>query len=279
MVSSWSYIEVELIVADYFSMLSAELKGNPYSKEEHRRALIPLLSNRSKGSVEFKHQNISAVLANMGLPYIKGYLPRYNYQGILAEKVSEYVAEHMGLERQFDAFAGKIVKRQDNIDFNGLLVDFPEEENLAQEELRTYARNPVKVNYLEKEQRNKSLGELGEELVLDFEKWNLKRLVGSRIANQVRWISKEEGDGAGYDILSKDPSGCDKYIEVKTTKLTRKTPVFFSKNELDFSMSSREKFYLYRLFSFADDPHMFIKRGSLNDISRHVEALSFKGYL
>jgi hypothetical protein len=48
-------------VADYFAMLQAELNDQPYRKSEHRKALIPQLSGGSEGSVEFKHQNISAV--------------------------------------------------------------------------------------------------------------------------------------------------------------------------------------------------------------------------
>jgi hypothetical protein len=60
--SDWSDIEVELIVVDYLSMLQMELAGQPFSKTEHRRKLHPLLNNRSDGSIEFKHQNISAVL-------------------------------------------------------------------------------------------------------------------------------------------------------------------------------------------------------------------------
>jgi hypothetical protein len=76
----WSRDEVDLIVADYFLMLRAELAGKPYSKAEHNRTLRPLLDNRSKSSIEFKHQNISAVLVGMGLPYIDGYKPAKNYQ-------------------------------------------------------------------------------------------------------------------------------------------------------------------------------------------------------
>ncbi|WP_435017962.1 hypothetical protein TA3x_005585 [Tundrisphaera sp. TA3] len=63
---------MDLIVADYFHMLKAELAGDPYSKAEHNRALQPLLDGRSKSSVEFKHRNISAVLVATGLPYIEG---------------------------------------------------------------------------------------------------------------------------------------------------------------------------------------------------------------
>jgi hypothetical protein len=76
----WSSEEVGLIVADYFAMLRAELAGEPYNKAEHNRALQPLLDGRSKSSIEFKHQNISAVLAENGQPYIAGYRPARNYQ-------------------------------------------------------------------------------------------------------------------------------------------------------------------------------------------------------
>ena len=39
--------------------------GNPYKKSAKRKALEPQLSGRSKGSVEFKHQNVSAVLVEI----------------------------------------------------------------------------------------------------------------------------------------------------------------------------------------------------------------------
>jgi hypothetical protein len=56
-----------------------------------------------------------------------------------------------------------------------------------------------------------------------------------KFAEQIRWISKEEGDGTGFDILSKHLDGKDKYIEVKTTKPGKETPFYFSRNELTFS--------------------------------------------
>jgi hypothetical protein len=79
----WSRDEVDLIVADYFMMLSAELAGEPYNKSDLNRDLRPLLNGRTKSSVEFKHQNISAVLVGMGLPYIDGYKPARNYSQTL----------------------------------------------------------------------------------------------------------------------------------------------------------------------------------------------------
>jgi hypothetical protein len=90
----WTEQEVRLIVADYFSMLEKEILDKPLNKTEHRNALLPQLAERSKGSVEFKHANISAVLAGQGLPYIEGYKPRGNYQALLAQEVEAFLDQH-----------------------------------------------------------------------------------------------------------------------------------------------------------------------------------------
>src|SRR5207248_2327106 len=91
----WTPGEVDLIVADYFAMLGAELSGEVYSKAAHNQDLRPRLNNRSKSSVEYKHQNISAVLIGMGLPYIDGYKPAKNYQRtLLTQAVGEYLIRH-----------------------------------------------------------------------------------------------------------------------------------------------------------------------------------------
>ena len=91
---TWTDIENDLIVADYFAMLADDVSGRPYSKAEHRRALLPLLNNRSEGSIEFKHQNISAVLVGLGEDRIPGYKPAFNYQMALEDAVDRWLAEN-----------------------------------------------------------------------------------------------------------------------------------------------------------------------------------------
>ena len=274
----WSNTEVELIVADYFNMLSFELDGKPYSKVVHRRAIIPLLANRSEGSIEFKHQNISAVLINLGQPYIKGYLPRYNYQKILEEKVIEYLIQKPEIETQFKHFAEKLIyKPKKEINFERIVYDLPVIANVSESE-PNYRMNPIKINYLEREQRNRNLGNSGEELVLKFEKWHLIKNGKENLADQIRWVSKEDGDGAGFDILSRNLNGKDKYIEVKTTKLGKETPFYFSNNELNFSQRHSDYYHLYRLFNFEEDAKMFIRNGGLDSIC-HIVPTNFKGYI
>lgn len=277
MPNSWSNIEVELIIADYFNMLIDELSGIPINKAEHRRKILPFLNNRSEGSIEFKHQNISAILIRLGQPYITGYLPRFNYQKILEEKVIEYLVHNSSIEKHFNQFIEKDIIKPKDIDFINLIVEPPKFEKGLSEPSSLYQRNPIKVNYLEKEQSNNKLGLYGEQLVLEFEKWNLLKLGKEKLAEKVEWISKDMGDGAGFDILSKNLNGTDKYIEVKTTRLGKETPFFFSNNELDFSIKKSSDYQLFRLFNFDTNIRMFIKQGAFNKICNSIPIM-YKGY-
>ena len=104
MAEDWSREEVEATVADYFDMLDQELRGQPYNKTAHRRLLSVRLRNRSDGAIERKHQNISAILLELGFIPIRGYKPASNYQGLLADVVSARyeasIALRKVLERQ-----------------------------------------------------------------------------------------------------------------------------------------------------------------------------------
>lgn len=276
--ADWSRLEVELIVADYFSMLNAELTGTPYNKAAHRRTLLPLLQNRSEGSIEFKHQNISAALIRLGMPYILGYKPLFNYQKDLLERaILDYVQmQKTVLEPKFEAFADQdAASKAGDVDFNDFLEPAPDKGGTSEPEVGYRRRRPFKINYLEREQMNMSLGEKGEQLILAYERWQLERAGKAGLAEQVRWIANED-DGAGFDILSKNPNGTDKYIEVKTTKLSKEAPFFFSRNEYEFSKAKAGDYHLYRVFQFAKSPRMFRAQGSFDAFCR-VEVIGFKG--
>jgi hypothetical protein len=271
----WTNKEVELIVQDYFKMFQLELEQQKYNKSEHRQTLIPLLNNRSKGSVEFKHQNISAVLANMGQPFIKGYKPRSNYQQILEEKVARYLREHrITFEEKFERFADTVISTAyDQINFETIIDDEPEPSQVQE---REPAYRPIKINYLEKEQNNRSLGEKGEKLVIAYEKWRLIKAGRENLADRIEWISKDISDGTGYDILSKNTNGTDRYVEVKTTKLSKETPIYLTKTEIGFAKNKAKEFFLYRVFNFGLKPQLFIKAGEYDSYCK-IQPITFKG--
>jgi hypothetical protein len=78
----WSDAELAIVVAEYGEMLRAQRAGQPYVKVRHNER-VQQATERSKGSVEFKFCNISAVLRDAGGEWVKGYEPRGHYQGAL----------------------------------------------------------------------------------------------------------------------------------------------------------------------------------------------------
>ncbi len=271
MATDWSREEVAATVADYFAMLAAELSGVPYNKAAHRRALIKRLSGRSEQSVEFKHANISAVLIDLGFPYITGYKPRSNYQGLLHDVVSERLVSDSQLLNVAAADADRPIVVPEVEDILGVLTTPPAMQPRDKEPSRgslQATRACISVNYLEREARNRSLGNAGELFVLNFERARLINLGKERLAEKVEHTSQTRGDGAGFDILSYEETGADRLIEVKTTKYGRETPFFVSRNELAVSESETSRYYLYRLFGFNIKPRLFTLSGAFSESCR-----------
>lgn len=84
--NAWTIEELQHLVDTYFSMLEKEQAGLPYSKAEYNRYLQTKIE-RSRGSIEMKWMNVSAVLSERGMVYVKGYKPYPNYQKILQDVV------------------------------------------------------------------------------------------------------------------------------------------------------------------------------------------------
>lgn len=105
------------------------------------------------------------------------------------------------------------------------------------------------IDHIKSQKRNKIIGDLGELLILRFEKKHCPK----KFMKFVSHDSKNIGDGLGYDILSYDDLGHEKYIEVKTTKGDLSVPFFITRNELEKSLLEKNSYYLYRLFNFNVD--------------------------
>ena len=84
------------------------------------------------------------------------------------------------------------------------------------------------------------------------------------LAERVRWVSDEEGDGAGFDIASFDRDGSERLIEVKTTDGWERTPFHISSNELAVADNRRTEWCLLRLWNFAREPRAFELRPPLD---------------
>lgn len=271
---AWSQIEVEAIVADYFSMLEKELRGMAYSKTAHRVALRSLLVNRSDGSIERKHQNISAILIEERFPYILGYKPLSQYQGLLAQVVLEHLEEDAGINELALNFASATVEPPVARDLLSLMTSPPtllESARLALAS-QAYQRQTRRIDYLAREAQNRELGMRGELLVVSYERAFLSARGNDLLAQKVEHVAKTRGDGLGYDVLSFSADGRERYIEVKTTQLGPVTPFYVTSGEVLFSTERAEDYSLYRVYQFASDPHFFSLNGRVDETCRLTTA-------
>jgi hypothetical protein len=266
MPKDWSEFEVEAVVADYFAMLLKELRGEKYSKTQHRHALMKLLDGRSDGSVEFKHPNISAILIELGYPYIEGYKPRSNYQELLADAVRARLVNNREIEPAVATSVDANAEPANTSDILNCLTSPPAPFEPSEDGASAQKGAPIvraSVNYLEREARNRSLGRMGEEFALAFERARLLAAGRERLARQVEHVAVTQGDGLGYDIRSFEPDGADRLVEVKTTRFGIETPFFVSRNEVGVSESRAEIYHTHRVFTFERNPRLFILKGSL----------------
>lgn len=268
MAIDWSKTEVEAAVEDYFNMLKLELTGQKYNKTEHRRALMERLNGRSDGSVELKHQNISAVLIEMGIPYIDGYKPRGNYQrSLLPKAVTNYIENNPEVNTLLKADS-EIIPEIPSIEDFLSAMDAPPIRNEYKGKAVTEAQvfyNPSGINYLEREAQNQSLGEAGEQFVMNYERARLIHAGKGSLADRIEQVSTSIGASVGFDIRSFEANGSDRFIEAKTTKYGKNTPFFITPNELRFAQENAAQYFLYRVFRFRSDPHLFTLRGNLRD--------------
>lgn len=260
----WSRLEVEAIVADYLMMLTLELTGQSYSKTRHRQNLMQMLPGRTESSIEFKHANISAAMIDLGFPYINGYKYRSNYQALLATVAAEQIRGLPMLDNAALAAVQQPAVMPTVANFAKVKSDPPQRQHRVSEPINPLLFKAVKRDYLEREAQNQSLGLAGEEFVMQFEHWRLNALGERKLADKVDHVSQSKGDGLGYDVLSFDADGKERFIEVKTTTFGQATPFFVSRGELALSQGAREQFHLYRLFEFRKAPRLFDLKGSLD---------------
>ena len=259
--TDWTASEVAATVDDYLEMLAAEAASQPYSKTEHRRALRQRLSaNRTDPAIEYKHQNISAVMIALGLPYIRGYKPMGNFQEALSTEI----------QRRLQADPALLTRLQgnlrDTVPASPLQRTDPPQRAAGNQGRASAGNRPGRhPDYRLLQDENTKRGATGERLVVDYERTWLREHGRGDLADRVRWTARDDGDGLGYDVLSYSSDGHERYIEVKTTALGALTPFYLSSAELDFARRHPQSYALYRVYAvLSRPPQFFVLQG--NDI-------------
>ncbi|QUE90438.1 DUF3883 domain-containing protein [Pseudomonas sp. SCA2728.1_7] len=113
-------------------------------------------------------------------------------------------------------------------------------------------RSVKKRDYLQEAVDNQKLGLLGELIVMRRERQRVLLELGEEHVSSVIHVSRQEGDGAGYDIrtLRLGHAGItEHYLEVKTTTGDANTAFFISENELTCAATQLDRYEVVRLHS------------------------------
>jgi hypothetical protein len=270
----WTEDEVSATVSAYFDMLVMDVQGRHFVKAAVYRELSARFASRSTNSIERKMSNISAVLVGLGYPHLRGLSPLANYQRSLVEAV---ICE-LSRRESLDAILEAVLLEPSPLGPIDIVreAEAPPEVITDLQHGRGIAR-PFKRDYLELEAANRGLGLAGELAVARREQSLLHSIGKTKLADRVEHVSQTRGDGLGYDVLSFDPTGREKWIEVKTTKYAIDVPFFVTRGEVRVSGAAPEFYHLYRLFGFGSSKGtgLYRLRGDL-ERSCKLDAISYE---
>jgi hypothetical protein len=216
----WWLYEVEGAVEAYFEMQALADTGTEFQKADYIRRLQIENPRRTGKAFEFKLQNVSGVLRELGRPWLSGYAPARHYQELVRFVVQDRIGVH-----------SKNSKSTHDTD------------------TRKDVAKRAKVDWAQRDAANRRLGRAGELFVLDTQRRKLIKANRLDLAAKTRWVS-EEADGDGYDIETFEANGEAVFVEVKTTSGPVDTPFFLSANELAVWEAKGAQYQLHRVFDF-----------------------------
>lgn len=256
--NDWALEQCEKTAIAYFSCLKAKQS----SKTFNRTATVRQVAEQIKqpiGAVDSNFQNIDAILSRAGLPRLNQ-VTAASAEGLLRLVVLDPLAIWWN---DLD-MPGSVANNQRAVEevFIDVCRGGTSVNAVAPDSVELQA---IRINFAGRDEHNRKIGRAGEEWVFKLQVDLLKAAGRSDLANQVRWISRDLGNGLGYHIESRDIDGKPLFIVVKTTKAGSQTPFYLTETELNVSKMHDSRYLLYRVFDLNDDPKIFVVPGPLSE--------------
>ena len=140
-------------------------------------------------------------------------------------------------------------------------------------------RKAKKINYEKQNIENINLGKFCERMVYLKEIERIKNEGRKDLLKKIIWVSKDEGDGAGYDIKSLRKIGDEYepiYIEVKGTNTNKIDNFIVTINEIRASIEYKDRYYICQIINAQkDNPQFKYTQGEI-DKNFKLDAIQFQ---
>ncbi|MGH1473816.1 DUF3427 domain-containing protein [Yersinia proxima] len=195
--------------------------------------------------------------------------------------MSSNLSKQLGEDSVVSTIAPKcneLIEEFDPDTFSLNLVNAPEKKVISNKTKTTdIQKKKSEPDWAAVDERNRTLGDRGELLVMVYESERLRKAGRNDLAAKVERISAVDSS-AGYDIKSFDSLGNEILIEVKTTTGGIHTPFYISLNELSVAAKNQDRYYLYRVHDLnikSKTGGIYLKQGSVEEIFE-LEAINFR---
>lgn len=254
----WTLEEVEQTAEAYFRLLSRQHVGKKNENASALQSLLKKLPERNLSAVSRKFSNISSILSDMALPYLRGFAPLANRQILLEAVINDLLSNDPDLLN--DRVEQQHIQSVPTLS-SGLEVAAPTNGKLNE---AVQARKATKTDFAERDERNRKLGRNGEQWAVEHFKQLLTANGAPILSTKTEWVSDTQGDGLGYDIVTYTNDGAEIFVEVKTTNGSINAPFILTSNEIRASKELGNSYVLMRIFNFSGAIQYYFLRGRLD---------------
>jgi hypothetical protein len=259
------------IVADYFEMLRAELRGEMFSKADHRHRLAAELGLNDPDLVDLAFQQVSSVLLEMGMPVVDGFRPLNGWPVALANSVQAHLEAKPELvdDLWISSDASKVTVPVELDDSRMVLMPTPlpgEHDGAAGRAERWAPSVALDVDFRAREARDEALVVAGQRFVLAYERARLRETGYKNLVGKIEWVAQDRGDALGFHVRSFDEQGEPRSIIVKSTNFGARLPFALTHAELVLGQELGSKVCIYRVFAFSRNPRLFVLPGPFDRI-------------
>jgi hypothetical protein len=267
----------------------AEIVNNPLSAMFKGKILCTYFPERYLNIFSYDHLNYYLTQLDLDTIFLIESDPVYKREALIAFKNQDPVMKNWSVDLfaafLYSEYPGRPPKdNQDTISNDPLedyrIPNFPSNPKPTFIDLKILSPNPTdiantkhsggKTDYEKKERLNKKLGDRGEKIVMELEKIRLINAGQNDLANKIERVSLTS-DAYGYDIVSFDEDGTERYIEVKATRSNVGTAnFFFTANELRTAQETKN-YYIYMVYEVTnEEPKVWALKNPFNPENKNA---------